>query len=121
MDPARAEWSGTIGPVPASGMAAAQACSSGTSCRIDSSFPDHHKEKHRGERSESGLHWKTHRRKVAKTAADAVSREANAAAVGAADHPYTAAGLALAVGLLAFAIGYVMGRSSVASGQSYWR
>lgn len=60
-------------------------------------------------------------RKVAKTAADAVSREANAAAVGAADHPYTAAGLALAVGLLAFAIGYVMGRSSVDSEQSYWR
>ncbi|KSV69851.1 hypothetical protein D9M69_187550 [compost metagenome] len=60
-------------------------------------------------------------RKVAKTAADAVSREANAAAVGAADHPYTAAGLTLAVGLLAFAIGYVMGRSSVDSEQSYWR
>lgn len=55
-------------------------------------------------------------RKVAKTAADAVSREARAA-----DHPYTAAGLTLAVGLLAFAIGYVMGRSSVDSGQSYWR
>ncbi|MEI3855043.1 MULTISPECIES: hypothetical protein [Ensifer] len=60
-------------------------------------------------------------RKVAKAAADAVRREANAAAVGTADHPYTAAGLTLAVSLLAFAIGYVMGRSSVDSEQSYWR
>lgn len=45
-------------------------------------------------------------RKVAKTATDAVSREANAVVVGAADHPYTAAGLALTVGAL-------MGRRSV--------
>ncbi|MQU69062.1 hypothetical protein [Sinorhizobium meliloti] len=59
-------------------------------------------------------------RKVAKTASDAVSREANAAVVGAADHPYTATGLALTVGL-AFAIGYVLGRSSVDNGRSYWR
>ncbi|MQX94748.1 hypothetical protein GHK03_00510 [Sinorhizobium medicae] len=59
-------------------------------------------------------------RKVAKTATDAVSREANAVVVGAADHPYTA-GLALTVGALAFAIGYFMGRSSVDNGRSYWR
>jgi hypothetical protein len=60
-------------------------------------------------------------RKIAKTATDAVSREANAVAVGAAHHPYTATGLVLTVGALAFAIGYVMGRSSVNSGRSYWR
>ncbi|WP_370126121.1 hypothetical protein [Sinorhizobium fredii] len=59
-------------------------------------------------------------RKAAKTATDAVSREANAVVVGAADHPYTATGMALTVAL-AFAIGYVMGRSSVDSGRSYWR
>ena len=55
------------------------------------------------------------------TAADAVSREANALATGAVDHPYTATGVTLTVGLLAFAIGYVMGRSSVEPVQSYWR
>ncbi|MGO4624984.1 hypothetical protein AB4Z34_27755 [Ensifer sp. 2YAB10] len=60
-------------------------------------------------------------RKVAKTAADAVSREANAVTVGAADHPYTASGLTLAVGLVALAIGYTIGRSSIDSGPSYWR
>lgn len=60
-------------------------------------------------------------RKAAKTATDVVSREANAVVVGAADHPYTAAGLALTVGALAFAIGYVMGRASVDTGRSYWR
>ncbi|WP_037385715.1 membrane protein [Sinorhizobium americanum] len=60
-------------------------------------------------------------RKVAKTATEAVSREANAVVVGAADHPYTATGLALTVGALAFAIGFVVGRSSVDSGRRYWR
>lgn len=59
-------------------------------------------------------------RKAAQTATDAVSREANAVATGAADHPYTATGLTLTVGLLSFAIGYVMGRSSVDK-RSYWR
>ncbi|WP_113569864.1 hypothetical protein [Rhizobiales bacterium] len=60
-------------------------------------------------------------RKIVKTAADAVSREANALATGATEHPYTATGLTLTVGLLAFAIGYVMGRSSVEPVRSYWR
>ncbi|MDX2385133.1 hypothetical protein GOD60_14170 [Sinorhizobium medicae] len=60
-------------------------------------------------------------RKVAKTATDAVSREANAVVVGAADHPYTATGLAVTVGAVAFAIGYFMGRSSVDNGRNYWR
>ena len=60
-------------------------------------------------------------RKVAKTATDAVNREANAVVVGAADHPYTATGLALTVGALALMIGYFMGRSSVRYGRSYWQ
>ena len=60
-------------------------------------------------------------RKAAQTATDAVSREANAVATGAADHPYTATGLTLTVGLLSFAIGYVMGRSSIDTKRSYWR
>ncbi|WP_104663962.1 hypothetical protein [Ensifer adhaerens] len=59
-------------------------------------------------------------RKFAKAAAGAVSRQANAVAVGAAAPPYTATGLTLAVGFLAFAIGFVMGRSSVDGRQSYW-
>ncbi|WP_077961309.1 hypothetical protein [Ensifer adhaerens] len=59
-------------------------------------------------------------RKVAKAAAGAVSREANEVVAGAADHPYTATGLTLAVGCFAFAIGYVMGRSSVDGRQSHW-
>ena len=59
-------------------------------------------------------------KKVAKEATDAVSREANAVVVGAADHPYTATGLALTVAI-AFAIGYVMGRSSMENGRGYWR
>jgi hypothetical protein len=60
-------------------------------------------------------------RKIAKTATDAVSREANALATGAVQHPYTATGVTMTIGLLAFAIGYVMGRSSVDTGRSYWR
>ncbi|MBZ7921561.1 hypothetical protein LAC81_07185 [Ensifer adhaerens] len=60
-------------------------------------------------------------RKVARKAAAAVSREANAVTVGAADHPYTASGLTLAVGFVAFAIGYAIGRSKIDSGRSYWR
>ncbi|NVD41795.1 hypothetical protein HT585_23280 [Ensifer sp. HO-A22] len=60
-------------------------------------------------------------RKIAKTATDAVSREANALAAGAVQHPYTATGVTMTIGLLAFAIGYVMGRSSVDTGRSYWR
>ncbi|ASP86637.1 hypothetical protein [Sinorhizobium meliloti] len=60
-------------------------------------------------------------RKIAKAATGAVSREANAVVIGAADHPYTATGLALTVGAVAFAIGYFMGRSSGESGRSYRR
>ena len=60
-------------------------------------------------------------RKVVKSATDAVSREANAVAVGAVDHPYTSTGLAFTVGALAFGIGFLMGRSSVGNGRSNWR
>ncbi|ULJ73325.1 hypothetical protein [Rhizobium gallicum] len=60
-------------------------------------------------------------RKVARTATDVVSREANAVTVGAADHPYTATGLALTVGAIGLCIGFLLGRSSVDSGRSYWR
>ncbi|TCU13088.1 hypothetical protein EV132_11372 [Rhizobium sullae] len=60
-------------------------------------------------------------RKVARSATDAVSREATAAAVGAADHPYTATSIVLAIGTLAFTAGYLMGRSSAPQGYHYWR
>jgi len=58
-------------------------------------------------------------RKVAKTAGDAVRRETNALAIGAAEHPHTATTLVLAIGVMAFGLGYLMGRSS--SDQSYWQ
>ena len=59
-------------------------------------------------------------KKAAKSATDAVTREANAVAVGASDHPYTATGLALTAGALGFCIGFLLGRSSVESPR-YWR
>ncbi len=58
-------------------------------------------------------------RKAARTATDAVKRETNALAVGAARHPHTATTLVLAIGTLAFGIGYLLGRSS-AENRSYW-
>ncbi|WP_457584514.1 hypothetical protein [Ensifer canadensis] len=60
-------------------------------------------------------------RKAAKTASDAVKRETHAVALAAADHPHTATGLVLAIGALAFAIGFVMGRSSIENERGYWR
>ncbi len=57
-------------------------------------------------------------RKIAKAATGAVGREANAVVVGASDHPYTATGLALTVGAVAFAIGYIVGRSSVKAAEA---
>ncbi|MGF6175045.1 hypothetical protein ABIE33_003353 [Ensifer sp. 4252] len=60
-------------------------------------------------------------RKAAKTATDVVRRETSAVAAAAADNPHTATGLVLAIGAIAFAIGYVLGRSSVENGPSYWR
>ncbi|MBB3458673.1 ElaB/YqjD/DUF883 family membrane-anchored ribosome-binding protein [Rhizobium sp. BK313] len=58
--------------------------------------------------------------KAAKSATDAVTREANAVVVGASDHPYTATGMALTVGALGFCIGFLLGRSSAESPR-YWR
>jgi hypothetical protein len=60
-------------------------------------------------------------RKVAKTATDAVKRETTAVAVGAAEHPQTATSLVLAIGAFAFAVGYMMGRSSAERDYRYWR
>ncbi|WP_025430275.1 hypothetical protein [Ensifer adhaerens] len=61
-------------------------------------------------------------RKVAKAAGDVVKRETSAVAAAAADHPHTATGLVLTIGALAFAIGYIMGRSSIEdTRQGYWR
>jgi hypothetical protein len=59
-------------------------------------------------------------RRVARNATAAVSREANALAVGAADHPSTATSLVLTISALAFAVGYVIGRNS-ADSHGYWR
>ncbi|MBZ9790540.1 hypothetical protein K9B32_10455 [Rhizobium sp. 3T7] len=60
-------------------------------------------------------------RKAARTATDAVKRETNALAVGVANHPHTATTLVVAIGALAFGLGYLMGRSSTAKDYSYWR
>ncbi len=60
-------------------------------------------------------------RKMAKTATDAARREANVVAAAVADHPRTASGLLLTVGALAFAIGFVIGRSSIDGERGYSR
>lgn len=54
-------------------------------------------------------------RKVAKNATDAVKRETSVVAATAADHPHTATALVLAIGALAFAVGFIFGRSSIDS------
>jgi len=59
-------------------------------------------------------------RKVAQSAVSAVKGEAQSVARGAADHPHTATTVVLAVGFLAFCLGYLMGRSSVATDHRYW-
>jgi hypothetical protein len=60
-------------------------------------------------------------RKVASDTVGAVRREANAVAAGAADHPHTATGLVLAVGAIAFAAGFLLGRNSAEESYRYWR
>nr|WP_306907121.1 hypothetical protein [Rhizobium mesoamericanum] len=60
-------------------------------------------------------------RKVAKAVTDVVRRETTALATGAADHPHTATSVVLSIGALAFAIGYVVGKSSAERSYSYWR
>lgn len=49
-------------------------------------------------------------RKVAKDIADAVKRETTAIAKGAQQHPHTATGIVFAIGVLAFGVGYALGR-----------
>jgi len=59
--------------------------------------------------------------KAAKSAANVVKREAYAVASGARDHPQTASALLLGTGIVAFGLGYLLGRSSVDSSTSrYW-
>ena len=60
--------------------------------------------------------------KAAKSAATVVKREAYAVASGARDHPQTASALLLGTGIVAFGLGYLLGRSSAegATGR-YWR
>jgi hypothetical protein len=60
-------------------------------------------------------------RKVARTAADTVSRESTAVVAGAVDHPHTATTVVLTIGAVAFGLGYLMGRSAAASEYRYWR
>lgn len=60
-------------------------------------------------------------RKMAKTASDVVKRETSAVAAGVAEHPSTATSVVLGIGMLAFAMGYLVGRSSAQSRYRYWR
>ncbi|MGZ2486282.1 hypothetical protein ACVITL_004867 [Rhizobium pisi] len=60
--------------------------------------------------------------KAAQSAATEVKREVYAVASGARDHPHTASALLLGTGILAFGLGYLVGRSSQGSSTgSYWR
>ena len=59
-------------------------------------------------------------RKAASNTASAVKREAQAVATGAADHPHTASSLVVGIGVLAFSIGYLLGRQSVETSR-FWR
>ncbi|MBB4293569.1 hypothetical protein GGE16_005662 [Rhizobium leguminosarum] len=60
--------------------------------------------------------------KAAKSAADGVTREVYAVASGVRAHPHTASALLLGTGILAFGLGYLVGRSSTESMTGrYWR
>lgn len=60
--------------------------------------------------------------KAARSAANGVTREVYAVASGVRDHPHTASALLLSTGILAFGLGYLLGRSSNESLTSrYWR
>ncbi|MBX5159337.1 MULTISPECIES: hypothetical protein [unclassified Rhizobium] len=60
--------------------------------------------------------------KVARSAANGVTREVYAVASGVRDHPHTASALLLGTGILAFGLGYLFGRSSTESmTRRYWR
>ncbi|MET0445175.1 MAG: hypothetical protein ABW151_11430 [Pseudorhodoplanes sp.] len=60
-------------------------------------------------------------RKAAANSVSTVKREAQAVAIGAADHPHTATTVILAIGALAFGAGYLFGRSSSGGSGGYWR
>ncbi|MBB3591448.1 hypothetical protein FHX08_001792 [Rhizobium sp. BK529] len=59
-------------------------------------------------------------RKAASNTASAVRREVQAVATGAADHPHTASSVVVGIGVLAFGIGYLLGRQSVDT-RRFWR
>ncbi|MDC9812252.1 MULTISPECIES: hypothetical protein [Rhizobium] len=60
--------------------------------------------------------------KAAKSAADGVTREVYAVASGVRAHPHTASALLLGTGILAFGLGYLVGRSSTETMTGrYWR
>lgn len=60
--------------------------------------------------------------KVAQSAASGVKREVYAVTAGARTHPHTASALLLTIGIAAFGLGYLLGRSSVESSpRLYWR
>jgi hypothetical protein len=59
-------------------------------------------------------------RKAASNTASVVRREVQAVATGAANHPHTASSVVVGIGLLAFSIGYLLGRQSVETNR-FWR
>ncbi len=59
-------------------------------------------------------------RKAAANTASAVKREVQAVATGAVDHPHTASSVIVGIGVLAFSVGYLLGRQSVAPSR-FWR
>jgi hypothetical protein len=59
-------------------------------------------------------------RKAASNTASVVRREVQAVATGAANHPHTASSVVVGIGLLAFSIGYLLGRQSVETSR-FWR
>lgn len=60
-------------------------------------------------------------RKAARSATGVVRRETSALAAGAADHPHTATTVVLAIGALAFGLGYLIGHSAGQTDSRYWR
>lgn len=59
--------------------------------------------------------------RAARMAGEAVKRETNALVSGAGEHPHTATSLVLGIGIMAFALGYQVGRSSAERNYNYWR
>ena len=59
-------------------------------------------------------------RKAASDTASAVRREVQAVATGAVDHPHMASSVVVGIGVLAFSVGYLLGRQSAAPSR-FWR